>query len=127
MQAVTSRDVHIYTEPILQEELYIDKIQGVELPVRIVIDREVEIAIGIVFIPRCRTKQKKRGRTECLNCIGTAFEFGDCLNPIHALNNTNNLHVMANVCSLTRIAFATRSARRPEGQFRPTRKLIGCA
>ncbi len=77
MQAVTSRDVHIYTEPIFQEELYIDKIQGVELPVRIVIDEEVEIAIGIVFIPRCRTKQKKRGRTECLNGIGAPFEFGD--------------------------------------------------
>ena len=119
--------VHIYTEPILEEELYINKIQGIELPVRIVIDEEVEITIGIVFIPRCRTKQKKRGRTECLNGISAAFEFGDRLNPIYVLNNTNNLYVMANVCSLTRIAFTSLGATRPEGQFRLTQKLIGCA
>src|ERR1039457_2734990 len=73
----------------------------------IVIDEQVEIAIGIVFIPCCRTKQKKRGCTECLNGISVAFEFGDRLSPIHVLNNTNNLYVMAIDCSLARIMCAS--------------------
>src|ERR1019366_4419699 len=41
------------------------------------------------------------------NGISAAFEFGDRLSPIHVLNNTNNLYVMAIDCSLTRIVCAS--------------------
>src|ERR1035437_7856598 len=70
------------------------------------ITKKARTPFRIVFVPRCRTKQKKRGCTECLNGISVAFEFGDRLSPIHVLNNTNNLYVMAIDCSLTRIAVA---------------------
>ena len=121
-----SRVVTSTSKPSLSssKKLDIDEIQSVELPIRIVIDKQVEVAIGIVFIPCCRTKQKKRGSTECLNGISVAFEFGDRLSPIHVLNNTNNLYFMAIVCSLARIAFASLSAPRPERQLRLVLRVI---
>jgi hypothetical protein len=73
MQAITGRHVHLHAERFLEKKLYTNKVHKREFLIRMIIDEQVEIAVGFRLTTGGRAEQIKRGRTARLDDVDTTL------------------------------------------------------
>ncbi|MBP2460289.1 hypothetical protein J3A65_001053 [Rhizobium sp. PvP014] len=79
MKAVPRRDVYRHDKFILEKQLDPDKIEQRELLALVIIDKQIEIAVGSGFVAGNRAEQIKRGRAERPDRVGLPSQLLDRL------------------------------------------------
>lgn len=88
MKAITCRYVDIKCEFFLKKKLDPNQIESAETALRIIIDKQVQIARRPGFVAGHRTEKVKRSGSERADCVGLAFQLLDGLITLHGRYST---------------------------------------
>src|SRR5688500_9673872 len=83
MKAVAGRDVDFRGHLLFEKLLNADEVEKRKAARRIVVDEEIEVAVGPGFVPRGRTEQVKGGRAHAANGIGVFTQLFDDIASVH--------------------------------------------
>ena len=105
MQAVARRHIDINSELVFQQKLDADQLKQGELALRIVVNKQIEIASRFRLIACDGAEQIERRGAQRLNGLGVMFELCNCLLLVHLGDFfeafEEDARILARVCGIT--------------------------